>query len=200
MTKKETKRDLILSRMDWVRANAERMNYTEMAAILGMTSSYLCMILRANGMTLDKPRIRERARQKLLGTWRKRRLMKDSPDPAERAAYERFSKACSESRKELFRAERRRELFGLPRKTRLKVHAQPKATIQQRWLLRKRGYVIERGGRVAYYTDNTERCPIIERRGWFFKFLPLGAEEERKPEPKRVCVREAYDGNIHFNL
>lgn len=200
MSKKETKRDLILSRMDWVRANAERMNYTEMAAILGMTSSYLCMILKANGMTLDKSRIRERARQKLQGTWRKRRLMKDSPDPAERAAYERFSKACSESRKELFRAERRRELFGLPRKTRLKIHAQPKAVLQQRWKLKKRGYVIERGGRVAYYTDNTERCRDAESRWKFFKFLPLGAKEERKPEPKRVCVREAYDGNIHFNL
>lgn len=200
MKTKETKRDLILSRMDWVRANAERMNYTEMASILGMTPSYLGMVLKATGITLDKPRIRERARQKLMETWRKKRLMKDSPDPAERAAYERFSKERSERRKELYRAERRRELFGLPRKTRLKVHALPKAVLQQRWKLRKRGYVIKDGGRVAYYTDSTERCPIIEQRRQYFRFLPLGAEEESKPEPKRAYVREAYDGNIHFNL
>ncbi len=200
METKETKRNFILSRMDWVRANIERMTYTEMASILGVSAQYLGAVIRANEITLDKARIRERARRKSMKTWRKKRLMKDSPDPAERAAYERFSKERSERLKELYRAERRRELFGLPRKTRLRMHGQPKAVLQQRWELRKRGYVIEKGGRVAYYTDGTERFHYAESKWKFFKFLPLGAEEEQKPEPKRAYVREAYDGNIHFNL
>lgn len=68
---------------------------------------------------------------------------------------ERISKS-SESRRETVRKEHARILFGLPQKTKLKIFSNPRRT-QCRYYLKRRGYLVERGGREAIVTDQTQR-------------------------------------------
>lgn len=53
--------------------------------------------------------------------------------------------------------DRARILFGLPQKTAFKVTRQPKCKIRYRCLLKKIGYIPERGTNSIYYDDNTKR-------------------------------------------
>lgn len=84
---------------------------------------------------------------------------------------ERLAKSVA-SRKETFRLEKARALFGLPRQTKLQVVQRPRKQIQMRYELKKRGYIIERGGFVAYYDKNTRRHLAFEAKpmtGFTFK-------------------------------
>lgn len=69
---------------------------------------------------------------------------------------ERIAKSV-ESRKKTLASEKRRVLFGLPQKTKLKVVASTHKKVSFRHLLKKRGYIVERAARVIYYTENTNR-------------------------------------------
>lgn len=60
-------------------------------------------------------------------------------------------------------AEKRRVLFGLPQKTKLKVVAAPHSKASYRYTLKKRGYLVERGGKTILWNDNTNRSDIVER-------------------------------------
>lgn len=75
---------------------------------------------------------------------------------------ERIRKSA-ESRSKTVKAEKRRVLFGLEQKTKLKVVAAPHAKLAYKYTLKKRGYLVERGGRVILYDENTNRSPIVER-------------------------------------
>ena len=86
------------------------------------------------------------------------------------------------SRRETFRLEKARALFGLERKTKLQVIRRPHYFACQRNYLRKLGYIIERGGMIAYYTPETRRSQDYEsrtrdncKRFVSFKFLPIEA-------------------------
>lgn len=61
-------------------------------------------------------------------------------------------------------AEKRRVLFGLPQKTNIKVVRAPKGKIHCRWKMRKLGYIIDKGGNVAYYNETTIRNKHFEER------------------------------------
>lgn len=74
---------------------------------------------------------------------------------------ERIAK-CKQSRKETFRLEKARALFGLPRKTKLQVVRRPQKQVWTRSYLRQRGYIVERGSNVAYYNSETNRSPRLE--------------------------------------
>lgn len=80
-----------------------------------------------------------------------RRMRQDKEKHAE------WRKNISESMKKLYRAERRRVLFGLEQKTNKKVFQAPKYKHELRYRLRKCGYIIDRGSSVAYYDENTNR-------------------------------------------
>ncbi len=69
---------------------------------------------------------------------------------------------CTQSRRETFRLEKARALYGLPRQTKLNVVKRPKKQIWTRHYLRKRGYVVERGSNVAYYNSETQRSLKME--------------------------------------
>ena len=78
---------------------------------------------------------------------------------------------CAQSRKETFRLERARALYGLPRQTKLKVVQRPRKQVYIRYYLRKLGYIVERGSNVAYYNNQTKRSPKLEsepRSGFSF--------------------------------
>lgn len=84
---------------------------------------------------------------------------------------ERVAKSA-ETRRQSFKLERARALYGLPRQTKLNVVRRPKKQIQMRYDLKKKGYIIERGGFIAYYDENTRRDMRLEARpmtGFTFK-------------------------------
>ena len=78
-------------------------------------------------------------------------------------AAERLAKAA-ESYRKTWRLEKARALYGLPRETKLNVVKRPRKQIGQRYYLRKRGYIVERGSNTAYYTAETKRSVELESR------------------------------------
>ncbi len=87
----------------------------------------------------------------------------------------RIAKAV-ESRRQTWKVEHARAVFGLEQKTRLKVRRQPIKKIQARYYLRKRGYIIDDLAFVAYYDENTRRAYKVEarpRRERFYDFKPI---------------------------
>ena len=64
--------------------------------------------------------------------------------------------------KETIRKERRRAMFGLPQKTRLKVFKQPKVRSWLLYKLRKRGYIVSDDKKTVYYNKETRRITILE--------------------------------------
>lgn len=76
---------------------------------------------------------------------------------------ERIAKAVK-SRKQKFKLEKARALYGLPRETKMPVVVHPKWQISLRHSLRKRGYIIARGSNVVYYNCETKRSQELESR------------------------------------
>lgn len=90
---------------------------------------------------------------------------------------ERIAKAAA-TRKELFRLEKARALYGLPRETKMKVVRRPRKQIWMRHYLKTLGYIIERGGFIAYYNKNTKRSLELESRPMTgFTFIEQQAHE-----------------------
>lgn len=79
-------------------------------------------------------------------------------------AFKEMHRRIGESRKETFRKEKRRVLFGLEQKTGLRVVQCPKEIISLRNNLRKHGYEIARASNEAIVSDNTRRSAIMETR------------------------------------
>lgn len=69
----------------------------------------------------------------------------------------------AETRRETIRKERRRILFGLPQRTKLKLTRCSRSTTMARTLLRKAGYIVARGDYKAYVTQATRRSLSLER-------------------------------------
>lgn len=82
---------------------------------------------------------------------------------SEATKRKRLAQAAA-TRRQTIKEERARISFGIPQRTKLRLIAQPRIAIMQRLYLRKHGYHIERGSLVAYYDDQTVRCPKIEAR------------------------------------
>ena len=76
---------------------------------------------------------------------------------------ERIAKSA-ESRRKTFKLEKARALYGLPRQTKLKVVQRPRSQVAMRYRLKKLGYIIERGGCIAYYNENTNRSLALEQK------------------------------------
>lgn len=79
-------------------------------------------------------------------------------------AFKEMNRRIGESRKETFRKEKRRVLFGLEQKTGLRVVQCQKEKISLRNNLRKHGYEIARTSNEAIVSDNTRRSAIMETR------------------------------------
>ena len=85
----------------------------------------------------------------------------------ERMSKEAFAdmhRRIGESRKEIFRKERRRVMFGFEQQTALRVIRCPKEKIRLRNNLRKHGYMIGRASNEATITDDTRRSIKMEAR------------------------------------
>lgn len=78
---------------------------------------------------------------------------------------ERIIKSAA-SRRKTIRAEKRRVLFGFDQKTKLKVVAAPRCKNAFRYLLKKRGYLVERGSSDVCYNSETSRSPATEHTAY----------------------------------
>ena len=88
--------------------------------------------------------------------------------------WEATKKKISASMKERYRRERLRFKWGLPQKTCMRVALRRnKQAENKRKILRRKGYVIERGSKIAYITPGTTRSALVERRAQAigFKFM-----------------------------
>ena len=98
--------------------------------------------------------------------------------PAARMGEKRWKEAHAravESRKKTWRHEHARWIFGVERKTKLRVAQQPKQRILDRHYLKKRGYIIDDPNCIAYWTADTQRATRLEarpRRYYIFKQHP----------------------------
>ena len=79
-------------------------------------------------------------------------------------AFAEMHRRIGESRKETFRKERVRVNWGFEQKTKLRVVRCPRAKIDIRHGLRKRGYEIARASNEAMVTDETRRSIRMEAR------------------------------------
>lgn len=86
----------------------------------------------------------------------------------------RIAKSAA-SRRETYRLEKARALFGLPRQTKLLVVRKPRKQVYYRSMLRSKGYIVARGSNDVYYDNKTPRVPELELNpmpGFSFKQMP----------------------------
>lgn len=94
-----------------------------------------------------------------------------------KAGERRRIERSAESRRKTFREEKARALFGVPRKTRLRVVKEPRGKTCQRWYLKSRGYILDERELIAYWTEDTRRAKILEKRPrQWYRFRPLERE------------------------
>ena len=87
------------------------------------------------------------------------------PGHKETEAHKRKRVAkATETMRQIRKEERARINWGFPQQTKLRLIAAPRRVACQRYRLRKMGYIVERGSMVAYYTEDTRRCPVLEAR------------------------------------
>lgn len=91
-----------------------------------------------------------------------------------RANAERIRKSA-ESRRNTWKLEHARMTFGLPRETRLNVVRHPREHALRRYALKKRGYVIDRGGYDCGYGPDTRRSERLEQRPFRFYEITTAA-------------------------
>lgn len=73
----------------------------------------------------------------------------------------------------MYREEKARCAFGLPKRTNIRVRREPKLKQTQRTYLRSLGYIIDRENNIAYYTPETKRAVRMEaytKKKSYYKF------------------------------
>ena len=76
--------------------------------------------------------------------------------------FDEWNRKKGESLSNTFKAEKRRVLFGLEQKTKLKVTKASGSKREFRHALRKKGYIVPRNSNVAYYNNQTNRSTRLE--------------------------------------
>lgn len=188
----------------WLVAHFRHTTNPEIARRLGISETTMHRFARKLGLTKSRQHMRkiqrnaaDRAKESHLrnGTYPPKGYIiprseefrfKAGVTPVERLGKRKERKRVersAESRRKTFREEKARALFGVPRKTGLRVVREPRGKTRQRWYLRKRGYIIDEANLIAYWTDETRRATILEKRPrrWYW-FRPM--EIDRPIETK----------------
>ncbi|MBP3245572.1 MAG: hypothetical protein J6M59_10795 [Bacteroidaceae bacterium] len=84
-----------------------------------------------------------------------------------RKKFEETMRKAQETRRQTVKRERRRLIFGLEQRTKMKLHIngfdeRQRRKTSHRYLFKKRGYIVERGGNVMYWDENTSRSTQME--------------------------------------
>lgn len=96
---------------------------------------------------------------------------KDRMSPSK---YKAMMERTHEKRRETIRKERMRIRWGMEQKTKVKlVHNRGRTCY--RHLLKRKGYLVERGSRKVYFDDSTQRSAVMERRASTYGLTVLPA-------------------------
>lgn len=169
----------------WLRKHFKHTKNAEIAERLGVCLRTVNRLAEVRGLTKSRQFIRKclaetsaaaNRSNRINGTYppkgykipnREKNYFRKGEKPIDRLGAKKEAQRvanCTASRKETFRLEKARALFGLPRQTKLKVISRPRKQVYIRYCLRKRGYIVERGSNVAYYNSETQRCLKLEER------------------------------------
>lgn len=93
---------------------------------------------------------------------------------SERQIREMYKK-CSEGLRRTIASEKRRVLFGLEQRTRLRVGRVPLAKCTYKTRMKKAGYLVDLEHNVYYYTEETNRRMKAEKNAWkhHIRILPI---------------------------
>lgn len=182
---KTTRIELTPEQERWLERHFKHTRNAEAADRLGISERSLVRIARRLGLAKSRQFMRaaqrnaaDRARESHLrnGTYPPKGFIIPRSEefrfkPGETSA-QRIGKAgerrrvekSAESRRRTFKEERSRRVFGLPQRTGLRVIRLPRYVADQRYHLRKLGYIVPRGGFTAYYTPETRRSRRYEDR------------------------------------
>lgn len=178
-------KDLTAEQLEWLKENFCHTKNQELADELGTSPSSIIRMARMLGLwktsefvaamqqnAADHAARANRANGGNAGT--KNLLLygkayrfkagESNKDRMSKEAFKEMHRKIGESRKETFRKEKRRVLFGMEQKTGLRVVQCQKEKISLRYNLRKHGYEIARASNEAIVTDNTRRSAIMEIR------------------------------------
>ena len=169
----------------WMRDNFSHVRNAEVAEHLGISSRTVIRIARDMGLVKHPDFMKAMQRNAsehgarvnratggnsgaknliLYGKVYRFKAGESNKDRMSEEAFKEMHRRMGESRRETFRKERRRVLFGLEQKTRLKVVSCPREKTCLRYNLRRHGYEVDRGANEAYITECTRRSPVMEAR------------------------------------
>ena len=181
--------------LDWLRKHFKHTKNAELCETLGLSQSALHRLAREHGLTKSRQFMKRcqaataaaaKASHLKNGTYppKGHRIPRSeqfgfqpgvTPEQrlGKRRNRQRIEKAAA-SRAKTFRLEKARALFGLPRETKLRVIRTPQQKLNDRWYLKKRGYLIDEKDMVAYWTEETRRATRLEKAPKrYYKFKPL---------------------------
>lgn len=180
-----TAKDLTQEQREWFIENFAYTKNQELADYLGTSPWSVKQIARKLGLWKDKEFMAAtqrnasehgaRANRAMGGNAGTRNLLiygkahqfkagESNKDRMSEEAFADMHQRIGESRKELFKKERRRAIFGLEQKTALRVIRCPKEKTCLRNNLRKHGYEIGRASNEATITNETRRSIKMEAR------------------------------------
>lgn len=180
-----TAKDLTLEQRDWFVANFDHTKNRELAEHLGTSLRSITLMARELGlwktkefMTAMQRNASEhgaKANRAMGGNAGSRNLLiygkatrfragESNKDRMSAEAFADMHRRIGESRKETFKKERRRVIFGLNQQTSLRVIQCPREKITLRNNLRKHGYEIGRASNEATVTSETRRSIRMEAR------------------------------------
>ena len=190
---------------NWLKKHFLHTKNAEIAAKLGISEASVHRLARALGLKKSRQYMTKCQRETAEAAQRSHRLNGTYPPKGfkipRREEYqykpgetcrgrlgakrdtERARKAA-ESRAKTWKSEKARATFGLPQRTKLRVIPVPRAKLQLRYYLKKRGYILDEVKRIAYYDENTKRGKRIEakQQPWY-KFRPLDPVNDTEQKP-----------------
>lgn len=180
-----TAKDLTLEQRDWFVANFDHTKNRELAEHLGTSLRSITLMARELGLWKTKEFMAAmqrnasehgaKANRAMGGNAGSRNLLiygkatrfragESNKDRMSAEAFADMHRRIGESRKETFKKERRRVIFGLNQQTSLRVIQCPREKITLRNNLRKHGYEIGRASNEATVTSETRRSIRMEAR------------------------------------
>lgn len=180
-----TAKDLTQEQREWFVANFDHTKNQELADHLGTSVRTVTRMARELGLWKTKEFVAAMQRNASEHGARANRLMggnagavnllkygkatrfKPGTSQKERMSAEAFAdmhRRIGLSRKETFKKERRRVIFGLEQKTNLRVVQCPREKVLLRLNLRRHGYEIPRASNEATVTNETRRSIRMEAR------------------------------------
>lgn len=155
--------------VEYIRERYDTMTQAELCAELGIGKSRFQYLQKKHGILKDPEAVRRLQRENAA---RARAFV--SPRRTEETR-----RRLSESRKRLIASERVRELYGLERRTRIRLFGGGERVRKMRHRLKNKGYGVAVGSREVTIRPETERSGKMERKAEAMHFRFYGEDGRR---------------------